>query len=378
MSDWNSVSSDDDSQWMPAVEELEVVITCPDCGKQCQYLLTGCVQAYTKQSKRTYTCYTCGDGTVTYPPCDTFGLFNGQVVCVCMHGDINACTQCCSFTSGERYVELVYSWTYGKNEDILHTALSVGADAIIPIPMPHDDNEWCPLHGGKITQCIQCPQMLIDKGYQGQLCHLCQPSDTCGMHGCNNICWNSTLGRQLRSCQVHASEQFCIECKVFFQSRGKKYRCRVCNPNNLIECSSCRAGYNYGSVYMPTRMAEPKCLKCVDDPTLHGVFASSQLEDFEHMVAWVLSLVRAPVTHDAAIVICAMTYESLHPDTSKRYKISLMCRNLRKGIYAFDNNKCSLSCLVFMRRLPNEIRLKIIEMVKRKQHFISWFAAPMA
>lgn len=376
MSDWNSVSSDDE-MWMPAVE-VEW-ITCPDCGKQCRYLLAGCAQAYMKQSKRTYTCYTCGDGAVTHPPCETFGLFNGKVVCLCMHGDINTCARCCSFAFGERYVQLVcISNHYCGDADILHTALSVGADAIIPIP---HDVEWCPLLGGKITQCVQCPQLLIDEGHKGQMCHLCQPPDMCGIHDCKDKICNSTIGRQLQSCRAHTYEQFCIECKVFFQSRGKKVRCRACNPNNLVECLTCRTGYNCGSVYMPTRMADPKCLKCHDDQTLHGVFACSMLDDFERMVAWVCKHMRTHarmLTYDAAVVICAMTYESTCQNASKRYKISLMCRNLRESVYAFDNHKCSLSCLVFMRRLPNEIRLKIIEMAKPRQHFIGWIAAPMA
>jgi hypothetical protein len=130
---------------------------------------------------------------------------------------------------------------------------------------------------------------------------------------------------------------------------------------------------------MPTRMAEPKCLKCdTDNSSIHAIFACSTLNDFENTVAWVLSHIKAPVTHDDAIVICAMTYESMRPDVSRRYKTSLVCRNLREGIYAYDDNKCILSCLVFMRRLPNDIRLKIIDMVMSKQHFLSWFAAPMA
>jgi hypothetical protein len=248
MSDWNS-DSDDDSQWMPAVEEYTVT-ACPDCGKRCEYLLTGCALAYANVNVAGagYKCHTCGDGTVTCEPCETFGQFDGMIVCACQHGDLRVCMQCCSFTPGERYVQLTRTLKldiHPVTSYILHTDITK-QHANATIATDHNGyHHWCPLKGGKVKQCAVCPLMLIDEGHDGQLCHKCRSYDRCGSYGCGSKIQNSTLGRMLQSCRDHTNEQYCIECKVFFQSRGKKYRCRACNPNNLVECSSCRIGYNH-------------------------------------------------------------------------------------------------------------------------------------
>lgn len=170
----------------------------------------------------------------------------------------------------------------------------------------------------------------------------------------------------------------CAEC---VPKKGvRHFRCEKCNPHAMKECADCHLLFNVGNINWPIRGASV-CMPCLlgistypcigghwtrgreyDQPlqwSLHSVFVDGCLERFVRFVSSFRRKYSFQYRNfDDCLVLATMSRES--QDDSQRDCPSL-AQWMKSGDPLTREHK-SISCLLFMRLLPNDIRLLIIRM----------------
>jgi hypothetical protein len=182
------------------------------------------------------------------------------------------------------------------------------------------------------------------------------------------------------TCVQHIAKNNCLTCGVLFDLKWGKFHCNECNLlNSKKECFTCHQMFVVGCIYWPFK-SHGHCLKCmVTSPeitwgsdldqahaTMHKLFIDRTLEKFEdHIVAMREKYkISRPLTECLVLATMGSQIAMMRYDV-KSIRIHIMqLRWMRSGNASLCDH-ASVSCLLFMRTLPNDIRMKIMNLVEK-------------
>lgn len=348
-----------------------MTIACPNCNRQVQYLASGCFAIFRIED---VSCQTCADGYIISPPCDDYKLIGDAIVC--RHSVDSHCMRCARDYDPSKCYMVAIEPIHGGTSTLIHTHQY---DCTVVCT----DSRDCDI---QTQQCANCEgYIMLD--HDGAFCDECfqkeqqEHVDT----ACGCIIENSTRGRKMRACDYHIRTADCIECKkafmyVYSHHRPFRFRCNDCMPSASMECinEKCKQVYAWGNVGAPNRTMNT-CTYCEVSKGYigwHHIFVYPEYMRFPATVAafvaergW-----NMPINH--ALVITASTLEAVHCD--HEVFMEILIRNLKKHAKKIKKHigtdtllpgpvlmieKSAVACMVLMQWLPNDIRLKIIDML---------------
>jgi hypothetical protein len=332
-------------------------IVCPDCPSGARPI-EGCELIDTQNRMHMFACKTCGDGYNqhdNFPACNDYKIIGGHVVCRHHCGLCPNCTT--DYNPNDCYMVQKTNEYWGEK----WTVHKFSHDCFV------EGDKTCPAYGIVQQKCYRDCGNYTKTMLDGAACSECQNKAMCRHTICRERIENSSIGRKFKRCTEHIGTIECIECKSVFRGHGM-LRCINCIPTGSAECRKCNKVLKYGTLLLPLRDMT-KCLRCDDwrggykyKGTLHELFISTNFRLFESRV----KLVCANVDCDSirALTICAATLQTCN-GAKPGYLRKLMLRNVQDDESPMDES--GYACLVLMQhyRLPNDIRLMIIDMYEK-------------
>lgn len=229
-----------------------------------------------------------------------------------------------------------------------------------------------------MQKCGNCGDEMPACEHDDAYCNRCYKNTKCGCY--SHPVENSARGRKLEACSECIITFTCIECKQLHMyadshhEKRQRFRCDACMPGDAIECFKCSNVYVWGNIGAPDRELQSMrtCLHCIVKDGMshyswHHLFADPTYLRFKDTVAEFVSTNNMTyLTINDALAVAASTLEALKCDHD--VFMSIMMANLQTKRMMVKSS--AMAALVLMQWLPNDIRLKILDMVDEHTNVI--------